>query len=300
MTEILDLWPTKLIRAKLDGFEEPNRELLKLARDWDKEKKDLTTDYRDNNPFNVDTPATNWLRGRVNGTVIEYLKAIGIDFPMDWQIHGWVNINRTGDYHDPHNHPHCYLSGTYYVKVPQAASKRRQRADVRPNHITFYDPRFGINMSSIRNDPVPGPGIHRAAGTGPIDDVAGEPDAFRTPEPERRDPRFHQLQHRPQMGGPLPAEPVTPSVQAVDVHGQDAVGVAFVHAGTFHAIGRRTQGHEQRQEMFIRWMVLGAEGRDFPVVQEIVDAPVPDRRRDPCRRIPAPSRAPPHRKRSVP
>jgi uncharacterized protein (TIGR02466 family) len=153
MTEILDLWPTKLIRTKLDGFEEPNRELLKLARDWDKEKRDLTTDYRDNNPFNVDAPATNWLRGQVNATVIEYLKAIGIDFPVDWQIHGWVNINRTGDYHDPHNHPHCYLSGTYYVKVPQAASKRRQRADVRPNHITFYDPRFGINMSSIRNDP---------------------------------------------------------------------------------------------------------------------------------------------------
>ena len=151
--EILDLWPTKLVKKRLQGFEEPNRELLKLVREWDKANRNLTTDYRDNNPFEIDSPATNWLRGEVNQTVIEYLQAIAIDFPVDWQIHGWTNINRSGDYHDPHNHPHCYLSGTYYVKMPQAGGAKRQRSDVRPNRITFYDPRTGFNMQSIRNDP---------------------------------------------------------------------------------------------------------------------------------------------------
>lgn len=151
--ELLDLWPTKLLKKRVAGFEELNRELLKLVRDWDKANRNLTTDYRDNNPFEIDSPPTNWLRAEVNQAVIDYLRAIGIDFPVDWQIHGWTNINRTGDYHDPHNHPHCYLSGTYYVKMPQAAGPRRQRADVRPNRITFYDPRTAFNMLSIKGDP---------------------------------------------------------------------------------------------------------------------------------------------------
>lgn len=151
--EILDLWPTKLVKRSVPDCEEPNRQLLKLIRDWDRSSKDLTTDYRDNNPFGIDSPATNWLREQVNAVVAEYLQAIGIDFSVNWQIHGWPNINRSGDYHDPHNHPQCYLSGTYYVKVPSERWKRRQRADIRPNCITFYDPRTGFNMQSIKKDP---------------------------------------------------------------------------------------------------------------------------------------------------
>jgi uncharacterized protein (TIGR02466 family) len=165
--EILDLWPTKLVKKTVPDFEEPNRQLLKLIRDWDRSQKDLTTDYRDNDPFNIDLPATNWLRKQVNQAVVEYLQAIGIDFSVNWQIHGWANLNRIGDYHDPHNHPHCYLSGTYYVKVPSTGGQGRQRADVRPSCITFYDPRSGFNMQSIRNDPyiepeftvLPSPGL---------------------------------------------------------------------------------------------------------------------------------------------
>ena len=34
--EILDLWPTKLVRKMLDSIEEPNLALLKLVREWDK------------------------------------------------------------------------------------------------------------------------------------------------------------------------------------------------------------------------------------------------------------------------
>ena len=71
---------------------------------------------------------------------------------MDWQIHGWANVNRVGDYHDLHNHPHCYPCGTYFGKIPKDA-EAGGRQDLRPNRITFYDPRAGINMGSIRNDP---------------------------------------------------------------------------------------------------------------------------------------------------
>ncbi len=69
-------------------------------------------------------------------------------------MHGWANVNRLGDYHDPHNHPHCYLSGTYYVQVPTDRAPLQSRKDVRPGAITFYDPRGpAVNMGAIRGDP---------------------------------------------------------------------------------------------------------------------------------------------------
>jgi len=153
MTEFLDLFPTKMMRAELDNFEGPTQDLIKLIREMEKANKGLTTDYRENNPLEYDREGPNWLRAQINQTVIAYLKEIGIDYSVNWQIHAWANINRAGDYHDPHNHPHAYLSGTYYLKMPGEGAKKRQRSDVRPNAITFYDPRTGFNMSSIRNDP---------------------------------------------------------------------------------------------------------------------------------------------------
>ncbi len=153
MAEFLDLFPTKLVRAELEDFEAPTRDLIKLVREMEKANKGLTTDYRENNPLEYDREGPNWLRAQINQTVIAYLKEIGIDYAVNWQIHAWANINRTGDYHDPHNHPHAYLSGTYYLKMPGEGPKKRQRSDVRPNAITFYDPRTGFNMSSIKDDP---------------------------------------------------------------------------------------------------------------------------------------------------
>ncbi len=31
----------------------------------------------------------------------------------------WININNKGDYNKKHCHPHCDLSGTFWIKVPQ-------------------------------------------------------------------------------------------------------------------------------------------------------------------------------------
>ena len=153
-SELIDLWPTRILRTTLAGFDDNNPGLLGLVREWDKTHKNLTTDYRDNNPFEVDSAATNWLRAGVNGAVVEYLKACAIGYGVEWQIMGWANINRHGDYHDPHNHPHSYLSGTYYVKVPNLDGPRTKgRGDQRPNRITFYDPRPSFNMQAIADDP---------------------------------------------------------------------------------------------------------------------------------------------------
>ena len=117
-SNVIDLWPIKFYQRPLFVIEEPKRALLKITRNLDKTNHNVTTEYSDHNILNIETLSTNWLRSEVNYSVIDYLQTIGIDYPVNWQIHAWSNINRKGDYHDAHNHPHSYLSGTYYLKVP--------------------------------------------------------------------------------------------------------------------------------------------------------------------------------------
>ncbi|SKA35196.1 conserved hypothetical protein [Enhydrobacter aerosaccus] len=51
----------------------------------------------------------------------------------------WANINPPGAYHPTHNHPNNYLSGVYYVAVPEVGS-----------HILFQDPRPAMIMPRPR------------------------------------------------------------------------------------------------------------------------------------------------------
>ena len=151
--EIVDLWPTKIVRRHLADCETWNKELVKLVRDLEKQNRNLTTDYLAPDLFNMDHAAVNWLRDNLNTAIIEYLSHLGIDYPVNWTITGWASVNRFGDYHDTHNHPWSYLSGTYYVKMPTSRETLKSRNDVRPGQITFYDPRQGVNMQAIKNDP---------------------------------------------------------------------------------------------------------------------------------------------------
>ena len=151
--QILDLWPTRFLRRRIEDCQAWNKELIKLVRELERANKNLTTDYLAPDLFNMDHAAVNWLRENVNATVIEYLRALGIDYAVNWTITGWASVNRFGDYHDAHNHPWSYLSGTYYVKMPASLETLQSRSDVRPGCITFYDPRGGVNMNAIKNDP---------------------------------------------------------------------------------------------------------------------------------------------------
>lgn len=49
----------------------------------------------------------------------------------------WVNVLDPGGSHSGHIHPHCVLSGTYYVRVPDGASS-----------LKFEDPRLPMMMSA--------------------------------------------------------------------------------------------------------------------------------------------------------
>lgn len=49
-----------------------------------------------------------------------------------FRLEGWINVNRPGDHNVLHCHPGCFLSATYYVKIP---------ADMTGGEIVFRDPR---------------------------------------------------------------------------------------------------------------------------------------------------------------
>jgi len=63
----------------------------------------------------------------------------------DYQLKGWINVNHAGDRNVLHCHPGCFLSGTYYVKVP---------SQMKGGEILFRDPRGpAVKMYEV-------PGIH--------------------------------------------------------------------------------------------------------------------------------------------
>lgn len=147
----LELWPTLMLRQRR-GAEKANPLLAQEIQRLEAENPQLTTDYREQNFLGAAHPAIAWLRDCVNRAAVNHLRRQGIDYKLDWSLQAWPNVNRLGDYHDPHNHPHAYLSGTYYVAVPKSRAELKTRADVRPGCISFYDPRGAANMTAIKGD----------------------------------------------------------------------------------------------------------------------------------------------------
>jgi uncharacterized protein (TIGR02466 family) len=151
--EFITLWPTTLMKRVIPGHAPANRALAGLITRLEEQNENLTTDYRDGNFLTIDDSGAGWLRQCVNVTVKDYFRQLGMSYDIKWRLHGWANINRFGDYHDPHNHPHAYLSGTYYVSVPDDIGRTHSRADLRPGCLTLYDPRGAVNMAAIKDDP---------------------------------------------------------------------------------------------------------------------------------------------------
>lgn len=149
----LHLWPTILVQRHLPDATRWNEGLLKRVEELDRANENLTTDYLGDNFFDSILPPVVWLRDGINKTVADYLNHCDVDYPLKWAVQGWPNVNRFGDYHESHNHPRAYLSGTYYVRVPKAVEPLKFRKDAKPGCITFYDPRVGLIASAIAKDP---------------------------------------------------------------------------------------------------------------------------------------------------
>lgn len=151
--EFKALWPTHLMSIELPGAAEANPVLAELIERMDSARADMTTDYLGDDFLAHKHPAVGWLGSCIERAVADYARGTGVDYPLDFRVQAWANVNRFGDYHDLHNHPHSWLSGTYYVRVPEGDDAPQGRNDRTPNAISFFDPRPQANMLAIRNDP---------------------------------------------------------------------------------------------------------------------------------------------------
>lgn len=147
------LWPTLLMRHALPGAEQANPLLAALIEELDAGAADMTVDYLGGDFLAHEHPAVGWLKACLDRAVLDYARHAGIDYRLEWRLQAWPNVNRFGDYHNLHNHPHSWLSGTYYVRVPEAEETEKGRSDRTPNAISFFDPRPQANMLAIRGDP---------------------------------------------------------------------------------------------------------------------------------------------------
>ncbi len=147
------LWPTLFLQRLIPSAEIANQALLQFLMKQDESQAQLTTDYRQQNLFEQSHPALQWLHQCINKSIADYLSKSGVSVSIQWQLQGWANINRQGDYHALHNHPHSYLSGTYYVSMPDQPASAGQRDDLNPGDISFFDPRPQANMMAIAGDP---------------------------------------------------------------------------------------------------------------------------------------------------
>ncbi len=150
--QFLNLWPTQLMSIALPGAEQANQVLAEWIELKDATADQMTTDYLDQNLFSEQHPAIQWLHQSCQRATLDYATQLGIDYPLEFTIQAWPNINRLGDYHGLHNHPHAWLSGTYYIQVPDMEMVPAGRADRTPNCISFFDPRPQANMNAIRGD----------------------------------------------------------------------------------------------------------------------------------------------------
>ena len=147
-----NLWPTTIMSVTLPGSDMANPVLSEFINELDDERSNLTTEYLNQEFLEIDHPVVKWLSDCFKRATVDYATNAGIDYKIDFHVQGWPNINRFGDYHNLHNHPHSWLSGTYYVSVPIDDPSIGSRNDLNPNDISFFDPRPQANMSAIRND----------------------------------------------------------------------------------------------------------------------------------------------------
>lgn len=83
-----------------------------------------------------------WLREVVVQGILDFAgSALGFTGDFAFELTGWAVVNRAGDYNVPHNHNPNVISGSLYVRVPDA---------MQAGEIVFLDPRLNLNASVTR------------------------------------------------------------------------------------------------------------------------------------------------------
>ena len=140
--ELLQLWPSMFLQQALPDHEQPTRRLETLAREHPGE-----------DVFSIDDASVEWLKANIIHGVGAYLKEAGFTRPPACRVGGRFDVQAFSDIRPLRNRAGAYLAGTYVLTTPAPDADLGAREDRRPGTITFYDPRTGMNMNSIRRDP---------------------------------------------------------------------------------------------------------------------------------------------------
>lgn len=97
--------------------------------------------------------AARWLYSQVDDAIAACLTRWAEADPGTVAIESHTLILGHSDYQPLRNHPDAYLSGLYYIAVPEDVRDTHHRFDADSNALSFYDPRFAMNMGAIAKDP---------------------------------------------------------------------------------------------------------------------------------------------------
>lgn len=109
------------------------------------------------------TPALGTLRDLIVAQIHGYTDKLGggdhpfqRSIPARWHLRSWATVLNRGGHQDPHYHPSGWLSGVYYVQVPEVIARGQDKA----GYIEFGrpDPRYAIDFTPEVElfEPVPG------------------------------------------------------------------------------------------------------------------------------------------------
>src|SRR6266567_5123498 len=123
---VMPLFSTWIYQCE-DGPRHLNQELQRLAHKLMEDGRNATrrTNYGGwhyaFDLFELQEPVILEFRSQIEQHVHAFLNHFRPDARKkkdQFRLRGWLNVNRAGDFSTLHSHPGCFLSATYYVKVP--------------------------------------------------------------------------------------------------------------------------------------------------------------------------------------
>ena len=127
LKRVVDLFPTPLIICEVANASELNAKLLEEIAERRAQEPGVKRSNRHGwhsrkDLFERTEPAHRELADGLNKVIVGATKRLipGADFAkLDMICEGWVNVNPTGGYNAPHDHPGAFWSGAYYVSMPE-------------------------------------------------------------------------------------------------------------------------------------------------------------------------------------
>jgi uncharacterized protein (TIGR02466 family) len=153
LSHIQTLFPTPLLTFLVDEAEALNGELLEEIEQRRRAEQGKTVSNRHGwhsayDLFRRKEKAHARLAGIIRDAVEQATRKLAPNADLSklrMECDGWINVNPTGAYNTPHDHPGNLWSGTYYVTTPDAGD-----ASGPSGRIEFIDSRAGLADNFVK------------------------------------------------------------------------------------------------------------------------------------------------------